>query len=73
MTDETKYWIEEVRKVMLAGGGPFTRLMIATQLKKMHDISHQEAKNNVSVAFEFDKDNDPRVFKIVKPGWWDLA
>lgn len=73
MNEETQFWIEEVRKVMAKGGGPFRRLMIAQQLMKWHDISHQEAMLNVSVAIQFDKKNKPRLFKIARPGWWELA
>lgn len=70
MTPETQYWINEVRKVMKKGSGPFTRLMIAQQLLKVHDLSHQEAMLNVSVAIQGDKG---KVFMRVKPGWWELA
>lgn len=73
MNAETEFWIEEVKKIMETGGGPFTRLMIAKRLEALHGISHQEAMNNVSTAFEFDKDNKPRLFKISKPGWWELT
>lgn len=64
------YWIAEVHIVMLKGGGPFTRKMIATGLAEAHEICHQEAMLNVSIAIQADKG---RVFKRVKPGWWDLA
>lgn len=68
MTPE--YWIDEVKKVMLKGAGPFTRKMIATQLAETCKLTWQEAMLNVSIAIQEDKG---KVFKRVKPGWWDLA
>lgn len=64
------YWIAEVHIVMLKGGGPFTRKMIAQRLEDPHGLTHQEAMLNVSIAIQADKG---KVFKRVKPGWWDLV
>lgn len=62
--------ITEVQKVMQAGTGPFTRKMIATVLEDKHNLYHQEAMLYVSIAIQSDKG---KVFKRVKPGWWELA
>lgn len=62
--------IIEVRKVMQAGSGPFTRKMIATVLAEKHKLTWQEAMLNVSIAIQEDKG---KVFKRAKPGWWDLV
>lgn len=63
-------YITEVREIMQAGTGPFTRKMIAAELEEKHNLYHQEAMLNVSIAIQADKG---KVFKRVKPGWWDLA
>lgn len=63
-------YITEVQKIMKANTGPFTRKMIATVLEEKHKLYHQEAMLAVSIAIQADKG---RVFKRVKPGWWDLA
>jgi hypothetical protein len=62
--------IAEVHAIMKQGTGPFTRKMIATVLEETHNLYHQEAMLNVSIAIQADKG---KLFKRVKPGWWDLA
>lgn len=62
--------ITEVQKVMKADTGPFTRRMIALPLAEKHKLYHQEAMLYVSMAIQEDKG---KVFKRVRPGWWDLA
>lgn len=62
--------ITEVQIIMQQGAGPFTRKMIATVLEEKHNLYHQEAMLNVSIAIQADKG---KVFKRVRPGWWDLA
>lgn len=54
---------------MQAGSGPFTRKMIAEKLEETHNLYHQEAMLNVSIAIQADKG---KVFKRVQPGWWEL-
>lgn len=64
--------ITEVQKIMKAGTGPFTRKMIAEPLAEKHKLYHQEAMLAVSIALELDKRKD-KLFKVARPGWWDLA
>jgi flagellar basal body rod protein FlgC len=66
----SQFWIPEVQKIMKKGGGPFTRKMIAVQLEEKHKLYHQEAMLGVSIAIQEDKG---KLFKRVRPGWWDLA
>lgn len=63
------YWIKEVQIIMKAGAGPFTRKMIAEPLAEKRKLYHQEAMLNVSIAIQEDAG---KVFKRVKPGWWEL-
>lgn len=65
-----KLWIDEVHEIMKKGTGPFTRKMIALQLAEAENLYHQEAMLAVSIAIQADKG---KLFKRVKPGWWDLA
>lgn len=67
---DSKIWIAEVHRIMKKGGGPFTRKMIALPLAESHKLYHQEAMLYVSIAIQADKG---KLFKRVKPGWWDLA
>lgn len=62
--------ITEVQNIMKANTGPFTRKMIALQLAESHNLYHQESMLNVSIAIQEDAG---KLFKRVKPGWWELA
>lgn len=68
-------WVREVAYIMRVHQGPFTKLMLAAELRHLHpDLSIQELKIAIEGAISDDKYyNKPRRFRAVKPGWWDLA
>ena len=69
---ETKR-IKDIAKIMSAGQGPYTKMMLVIELEKIYpDLYLQELKNLISYAIEEDKHIKKR-FRQVKPGWWDLA
>jgi len=57
---------------MADGIGPFTRRMLAEELQRKFNISHQDAMIEVSYALLADKKTGKR-FVMVRPGWYDLT
>jgi hypothetical protein len=58
---------------MRANPGPFTKIMLCNLLhEKYPKLYLQELKTIVSGAIQADKYINRR-FRLVTPGWWDLA
>jgi hypothetical protein len=69
---ESKY-IRDLAEIMASNQGPFTKIMLCELLhKKYPKLYLQELKAVISGAIQSDKYINRR-FRLVKPGWWDLA
>jgi hypothetical protein len=68
-------WALEIAYIMRVHDGPFTKLMLIKELEHLHPgMYRQDLKREIEGAINDDKyfNKKPR-FKMVKPGWWDLA
>lgn len=72
---EESQWIREIAYIMKVHKGPFTKLMLIKELELLHPEKYlQDLKREIECAISDDKYyNKPSRFKLVKPGWWDLA
>lgn len=72
---EESQWVREIAYIMRANTGPFTKLMLIAELEHLHpDLCRQDLKREIECAINEDKYfNKGLRFKMVKPGWWDLA
>jgi hypothetical protein len=69
---ESEY-AKDIAAIMAAGGGPFTRSMLAEELEKLYPkLYWQDLMNAVSGVIQLDRLSRKNRFKLAKPGWYDL-
>jgi hypothetical protein len=72
---EESQLMREIAYIMRVHQGPFTKRMLIKELELLHpEKYYQELKTEIEGAISDDKYyNKPQRFRLVKPGWWDLA
>jgi hypothetical protein len=67
-------YAKDLVKIMQAGPGPYTRLMLAEELGKLYpNLYKQELMREISGAFLMDKLSKASRFKSVRQGWYELT